>query len=277
MMLDARQKAMLREMGVRVWWPSAKPAETAAHDEEPAEAATAAASHRPAPASAGPSGAGRAAKGADIGADAQAHAARPSQADPSAQAMPRPTRSAAGASPASPAAQAQAAAAEPAHGGAMAWELGPLQALHEAGAAEGPCWLLLVEQRQDNSGDGQRLLQAMLKAARLHQGCQVWLAPLRRVPGSGAVQGLEAALSQSQPDLVFIMSRLGAQALLETDEPLGRLRGQVHELWGLPALVSYDPVTLLHSPGEKGKAWDDLCLATGLAREQYAERRASEE
>ena len=275
MMLDARQKAMLREMGVRVWWPSAKPAETAAHDEEPAEAATAAASHRPAPASAGPSGAGRAAKGADIGADAQAHAARPSQADPSAQAMPRPTRSAAGASPSSP--TDQAAAAEPAQGGAMAWELGPLQALHEAGAAEGPCWLLLVEQRQDNSGDGQRLLQAMLKAARLHQGCQVWLAPLRRVPGSGAVQGLEAALSQSQPDLVFIMSRLGAQALLETDEPLGRLRGQVHELWGLPALVSYDPVTLLHSPGEKGKAWDDLCLATGLAREQYAERRASEE
>jgi DNA polymerase len=133
-----------------------------------------------------------------------------------------------------------------------------------------------MEQRQDSSGDAQRLLQAMLRAARLHQGSQVWLAPLLRVPEAGAVQGLEPVLEGSQPDLVFIMGRLGAQALLETDEPLGRLRGQVHDLWGLPAVVSYDPVTLLRSPADKGKAWDDLCLAGQLAHEQYAERKASE-
>jgi predicted NBD/HSP70 family sugar kinase len=88
---------------------------------------------------------------------------------------------------------------------------------------------------------------------------------------------LEQALAATEPDLVFIMGRLGAQALLETDEPLGRLRGQVHELWGLPAIVSYDPPTLLRSPGDKGKAWDDLCLALQLAREQYEERRASQD
>ena len=165
--------------------------------------------------------------------------------------------------------------AEP-EGAAQGWRVGALQALHEAGDSGGPRWLLLMEQRQDSSGDAQRLLQAMLRAARLHQGSQVWLAPLLRVPEAGAVQGLEPVLEGSQPDLVFIMGRLGAQALLETDEPLGRLRGQVHDLWGLPAVVSYDPVTLLRSPADKGKAWDDLCLAGQLAHEQYAERKASE-
>jgi DNA polymerase len=57
---------------------------------------------------------------------------------------------------------------------------------------------------------------------------------------------------------------------------LGRLRGQVHELWGTPALVSYDCVTLLRNPADKAKAWDDLCLALQLAREQHAQRLDSE-
>jgi uracil-DNA glycosylase family 4 len=90
------------------------------------------------------------------------------------------------------------------------------------------------------------------------------------------VQGLDAVLERTEPDVVFIMGRLGAQALLETDEPLGRLRGQVHELWGLPAVVSYDLGTLLRTPMEKAKAWDDLCLALQVAQGQHAERLAAE-
>jgi DNA polymerase len=182
---------------------------------------------------------------------------------------------------AAPVAQAQPS---PAEASAQGWQVGALQALHQGVDGQGPTdgdggprWLLLLEQRHDGgSGDAQRLLQAMLRAAKLHQGSQVWLAPLQRTEQAGAVQGLEQALAGTEPDLVFIMGRLGAQALLETDEPLGRLRGQAHELWGLPALVSYDPVTLLRSPADKGKAWDDLCLALQLAREQYEERRASQ-
>ncbi len=240
MTLDARQKAMLREMGVRVWWPTqAAPAE-GGPEQALAEA-------KPAPLT-------KPTTAPTEDAAAQSHRVSP----PPTVMQP-----------------ASNTAAEP-EGAAQGWRVGALQALHEAGEAGGPCWLLLLEQRQDSSGDAQRLLQAMLRAARLHQGSQVWLAPLLRVPETGAVQGLEPVLEGSQPDLVFIMGRLGAQALLETDEPLGRLRGQVHDLWGLPAVVSYDPVTLLRSPADKGKAWDDLCLAGQLAREQYTERKASE-
>lgn len=244
MTLDARQKAMLREMGVRVWWPT----QAAQAEGEPEQALAKAKPAPPAPTKSST-------------APAEDAAAQSRRASPPPTAM-------------QPASNTPAAA-EP-EGAARGWRVGALQALHEAGEAGGPCWLLLMEQRQDSSGDAQRLLQAMLRAARLHQGSQVWLAPLLRVPETGAVEGLEPVLEGSQPDLVFIMGRLGAQALLETDEPLGRLRGQVHDLWGLPAVVSYDPVTLLRSPADKGKAWDDLCLAGQLAREQYAERKASE-
>ena len=138
--------------------------------------------------------------------------------------------------------------------------------------------MLLAEQRQDGgSGDAQRLMQAMLRAAGLHRAHTVWLAPLVRTPDQAGVTGLEDALAHSEPDLVFIMGRLAAWALLESNEPLGQLRGQIHDLWGMPAVVSYDCASLLRPPVDKGKAWSDLCLALQVARAQHAERSQSED
>jgi uracil-DNA glycosylase len=54
------------------------------------------------------------------------------------------------------------------------------------------------------------------------------------------------------------------QALLGSDEAIGKLRGRVHPLahaGGTPAIVTYHPSYLLRSPLEKAKAWEDLCLA----------------
>jgi uracil-DNA glycosylase len=147
----------------------------------------------------------------------------------------------------------------------------------DASAAAGQRWLLLAEGRPDELNDSAgQLLQHMLRAARLHQGAMVWLAPLQRSAGPAEVHGLDEVLERTEPDVVFIMSRLGAQALLETDEPLGRLRGQVHDLWGIPAVVSYDLGALMRTPLDKAKAWDDLCLALQVAQAQHAERLAAE-
>lgn len=147
----------------------------------------------------------------------------------------------------------------------------------DARAAAGQRWLLLAEGRPDELNDSAgQLLQHMLRAARLHQGAMVWLAPLQRSAGPAEVQGLDEVLERTEPDVVFIMSRLGAQALLETDQPLGRLRGQVHDLWGMPAVVSYDLGALMRTSVDKAKAWDDLCLALQVAQGQHAERLAAE-
>ena len=282
MSLDARHKAMLREMGVRLWWPTrSAPAQPTAA--QPTEASTASSSasgqasdrppgqamgHDPAPAT-------RVAPPATAPTPkATAPKAPTSVAVTSVTGTARNTGSTAGSPPASLPRSEPAQMPTPAGPGeALHWQIGPLQALHP-GPDEAPRWLLLSEQRQENGwgpgGQASELLQRMLHAARLHQGSQVWLAPMQR-SAQGGVQGLEQALAL-EPDLVFIMGRLAAQALLETAEPLGRLRGQVHELWGTPAIVSYDCVTLLRNPADKAKAWDDLCLALQVAREQHTQR-----
>jgi len=70
-----------------------------------------------------------------------------------------------------------------------------------------------------------------------------------------------------QPRIILALGRLAAQALLQGSEPeiasvpLGRLRGQSYHYQGVPVLVSYPPNYLLRSPQHKARAWADLCLA----------------
>jgi DNA polymerase len=51
------------------------------------------------------------------------------------------------------------------------------------------------------------------------------------------------------------------QSVLQTTEPIGKLRGQLHSYQGVPVVVTYHPSYLLRSPADKAKAWADLVLA----------------
>lgn len=118
-------------------------------------------------------------------------------------------------------------------------------------------------------GDAGQLLDNMLRAARLNGAALALLAPLVR-QGAGAVTpefsaALAALVAQTQPDIVLIMGRLAALALLPTGLPFGKLRGKVHTLHGARAIVTYDAPYLLRTPGDKAKAWADLCLAMSLS------------
>ena len=64
-----------------------------------------------------------------------------------------------------------------------------------------------------------------------------------------------------QPRMILAMGRLAVQSLLQTDEPIGRLRGRVHRYQGVPLVVTYHPAYLLRNQLDKAKAWEDLCLA----------------
>jgi uracil-DNA glycosylase len=68
-----------------------------------------------------------------------------------------------------------------------------------------------------------------------------------------------------QPRIILAMGRYAVQALLRSDEPIGKLRGRVHHYQGVPLVVTYHPAYLLRSPLDKAKAWDDLCLAAEVA------------
>jgi DNA polymerase len=71
------------------------------------------------------------------------------------------------------------------------------------------------------------------------------------------------------PKVIVALGRIAAQQLLQTDTPIGRLRGRLHEHTvesrRIPVVVTYHPAYLLRSPHEKVKTWADLQLARQAA------------
>jgi DNA polymerase len=76
---------------------------------------------------------------------------------------------------------------------------------------------------------------------------------------------LERQIELVQPKIIIAVGRIAAQLLLDTDTPVGRLRGKRQSLGETPLIVTYHPAYLLRSPSQKRKAWDDLRLARRVA------------
>ncbi|WP_353397457.1 uracil-DNA glycosylase [Hydrogenophaga sp. 5NK40-0174] len=145
-------------------------------------------------------------------------------------------------------------------------------------------WLVVGEapgENEDRQGEpfvgaAGQLLDNMLAAigrSRQKQGAEgAYIAnvlkcrpPANRNPAPEEVAQCEPFLRRQvaliQPRIVLAMGRFAVQSLLQTQEPIGRLRGKVHRYEGVPVIVTYHPAYLLRSPSEKAKAWADLCLA----------------
>jgi DNA polymerase len=123
-------------------------------------------------------------------------------------------------------------------------------------------------------GRAGQLLNSMLAAAGFERS-QVYIAnvlkcrpPDNRDPGAlEAAQCLPYLRRQIElvgPAAILCVGRIAAQRLLGREEPLARMRGQVHEFGGVPVVVTYHPAYLLRSPTEKRKAWIDLKLVLGV-------------
>lgn len=278
--LDARQRAMLQDMGITFWGPSAPPAAVPAV----AAAAPAEASALPAAVATPAASAAEAAPQpptaviATAPATATAPDPQPERAAPIPPAMDAaptaPQAASADAAPAhaTPVYRAPAAASAP-------WFMAPLvHAYAESAAPDAPDagWLVLVECADPAdpwAGDAGALLNNMLRALRLQQHPQVRIAPLtRQAPGSAAghpgleplAPALQAALATHRPARVLVLGLHAARAVLQRSEALGPLRAELHQLHGVPAVVSYDPAYLLRAPHAKPGAWADLCRAHAL-------------
>ena len=126
-------------------------------------------------------------------------------------------------------------------------------------------------------GPAGRLLDRMLAALGLTRGeaspaRQVFIAnalkcrpPHNRNPEAGELARclpfLERQVQLVQPRVIVAMGRFAVNALLASNEPIGRLRGRVHAWHGVPLVVTYHPAYLLRQPADKARAWADLCLA----------------
>jgi len=83
---------------------------------------------------------------------------------------------------------------------------------------------------------------------------------------SACLPYLERQIQLINPRIILIVGRVAAQTLLDTDSPVGRMRGRVHYYGAqkVPVVVTYHPAYLLRRPTEKTKTWDDLKLALGI-------------
>jgi len=249
--LDARQRAMLDEMGVKVWWPMPEVAEAAPVVEEAVAAA-------PEPV-------------------AERYVAEAPVAAPTSAPVARPVAPAPVARPAT----------TPATQGAAVLVEAPCRLY--ADAAETPAspqggWLVVADMPPEAdgrhgepfSGDAGRLLDNMLRALKLHDG-KIPVHLMRTHRGVAAGQpGSPRAMAESfaehaaalAPSVVLAMGPLAAQGLMQSGDPLGKLRGRAVPLasvpgvvGGVPVVATYHPAYLLRNPADKARAWADLCLA----------------
>jgi DNA polymerase len=146
-------------------------------------------------------------------------------------------------------------------------------------------WLIVGEapgEHEDQQGEpfvGQagRLLDNMLAALGLDRERNVFIAnvlkcrpPGNRNPEPEEVAQCEPFLRRQvallKPRIILAMGRFAVQSLLQTTEPIGKLRGRVHRYEGVPVIVTYHPAYLLRNLPDKAKAWADLCLAQAQLR-----------
>jgi DNA polymerase len=61
-----------------------------------------------------------------------------------------------------------------------------------------------------------------------------------------------------RPEFIVCVGTVPAQALLETTETVGKLRGRLHRYRDSQVLVTYHPSYLLRNPAAKKYVWDDM-------------------
>lgn len=280
-----RQRAMLREMGIPAFWPTEPDADASATPAAPVVAAP------------------------DRGmVDAPPDQRLASVSSPSSR-PPRPA-SAEPALPVSPAASVDVPlGARPSGIDTMDWPAlsaavagcqacslsqSRTQTVFGVGHIEAD-WMIVGEapgEQEDKRGEpfvgrAGELLDRMLEAVGLTRAeapaaQQVFIAnvlkcrpPANRNPLPQEVAQCEPYLLRQmalvQPRVVLAMGRFAVQSLLKSSEPLGKLRGRVHQVQGVPVIVTYHPAYLLRSPADKALAWDDLCLAREVLMQSRAQ------
>lgn len=81
---------------------------------------------------------------------------------------------------------------------------------------------------------------------------------------------LERQIQLVRPEVLVVLGRVAAQALLGTDASLSRLRGEWHAVQGIPVRVTYHPAALLRNAAWKRPTWEDMQLVRDRLRSPAA-------
>ncbi|MDP3285549.1 MAG: uracil-DNA glycosylase, partial [Desulfobacterales bacterium] len=69
---------------------------------------------------------------------------------------------------------------------------------------------------------------------------------------------LDGQLDAIRPDFICALGTFAAQTLLDTVEPISRLRGRFFNLRGIKVMPTYHPAYLLRNPEKKRDVWEDM-------------------
>jgi uracil-DNA glycosylase len=88
--------------------------------------------------------------------------------------------------------------------------------------------------------------------------------PNNRTPESDEIVACQPFLWEQLraigPRFICALGGPAAQTLLQTKEPISRLRGRFHDYHGIPLLPTFHPAFLLRNPNEKKTVWEDMKL-----------------
>lgn len=75
-------------------------------------------------------------------------------------------------------------------------------------------------------------------------------------------------IASVQPKVIIALGAFAARTLLQTQDPISRLRGRVFPFRGAQLIPTFHPSFLLRSPGYKREAWEDLKKGLALLDRQ---------
>ena len=75
---------------------------------------------------------------------------------------------------------------------------------------------------------------------------------------------LKTQLLTIRPKVICLLGKTAASAVLETQAPMGALRGKTLEWNGIPVVVTYHPAYLLRNPPAKKDVWADMQIVLRL-------------
>ncbi len=127
-------------------------------------------------------------------------------------------------------------------------------------------------------GRAGQLLDKILAAMKLNRD-EVYIANILkcRPPGNRDPQPEEMSrcfpylreqVRLISPKIICALGRIAAQAMLQTNTPLGRLRGKWHSFESVPVLVTYHPAALLRFPAYKKDTWADMQIVMARLNEE---------
>ncbi len=86
--------------------------------------------------------------------------------------------------------------------------------------------------------------------------------PKNRNPESDEIKTclpfLERQLKAIQPEFICALGNFAARTLLETDEPISKLRGHFHHYLDIRIMPTFHPAYLLRNPKKKRYVWEDI-------------------